>query len=228
MGDGIGTVPAGQGSRRLALTTDHPNGGPFTAYPTIIRLLMDPAYRAEMLATIHERAARRSTLRDLQRAYTLSEIAIITRAAPARILGLGAKGHLGVGADGDVAIYRPQDDKEAMFARPSYVLKGGVVIARDGAIVTPPSDATARTFFVRRRTTRPSYRISTITLPVPTRWRPKITPWPLVNLRMAGRFPVRHDRPATSHDHDYSRTRSHPPSSGFHTGRRGSWRDPAR
>ncbi len=123
---------------RLALTTDHPNGGPFTSYPTIIRLLMDTAYRAEMLATIHERAARRSTLRDLQRAYSLSEIAIITRAAPARILGLSAKGHLGVGADADMAIYRPLDDKEAMFARPAYVLKGGVVVARDGAVITPP------------------------------------------------------------------------------------------
>ena len=34
-----------------------------------------------------------------------------------------------------MAIYRPMDDKEAMFARPAYVLKGGVVIARDGTRV---------------------------------------------------------------------------------------------
>jgi formylmethanofuran dehydrogenase subunit A len=133
---------------RLALTTDHPNGGPFTAYPGIIRLLMDADHRAEWLTRIHERAARRSTLRDLSRVYSLYEIAVITRAAPARILGLPTKGHLGAGADADVAIYRPHADREAMFARPAYILKDGVVVARDGAIVAPPFAAPGRTLFV--------------------------------------------------------------------------------
>jgi len=134
---------------RLALSTDHPNGGPFTAYPGIIRLLMEPQHRAEWLTRIHPRAARRAALGDLDRAYTLSEIAIITRAAPARILGLTAKGHLGVGADADIAIYRPDADREAMFARPAYVLKGGVVVARDGAIVAPPEATPSRTYYVQ-------------------------------------------------------------------------------
>ena len=38
-----------------------------------------------------------SELAGLDRQYTLSEIAIITRAGPARILGLKNKGHLGPG-----------------------------------------------------------------------------------------------------------------------------------
>src|SRR5205823_1798013 len=68
------------------------------------------------------------------REYTLQEIAIITRAAPARILGLTQKGHLGVGADGDVAIYTPSADRRAMFELPRFVLKAGEVIVEQGEI----------------------------------------------------------------------------------------------
>ena len=34
----------------MVLTTDHPNGGPFTSYPHLIRLLMDRSFRDEQLA----------------------------------------------------------------------------------------------------------------------------------------------------------------------------------
>ena len=34
---------------RVAMSTDHPNGGSFLAYPEIIRLLMDRTYRGDML-----------------------------------------------------------------------------------------------------------------------------------------------------------------------------------
>ena len=46
---------------RLALSTDHPNGGSFLAYPEIIRLLMDRAYRREILSRVH-RVVRETTL----------------------------------------------------------------------------------------------------------------------------------------------------------------------
>ena len=54
------------------------------------------------------KALKRIVLPDLDREYTLSEIAIITSAGPARALGLSQKGHLGVGADADVAIYNDE------------------------------------------------------------------------------------------------------------------------
>src|SRR5262249_24424154 len=76
----------------------------------------------------------RSTLKDLGRQYSLYEIAIITRASPARILGLKDKGHLGPGADGDVTIYTPGADKRAMFELPRVVLKGGEVVVEQGEI----------------------------------------------------------------------------------------------
>jgi formylmethanofuran dehydrogenase subunit A len=77
---------------RIAMSTDHPNGGSFLAYPRIIALLMDRGLRADMLGRLPARVRARSGLADLPREYTLAEIAIITRAAPARMLGLPARG----------------------------------------------------------------------------------------------------------------------------------------
>ena len=120
---------------RIFLTTDHPNGAPFTTYPHLIRLLMDRGFRNDMLQTINKHAAGASTLAGIAREYSLYEIAILTRAAPARILGLRDRGHLGSGAAADIAVYTEQADKEAMFARPDYVFKDGRLVVRDGALV---------------------------------------------------------------------------------------------
>jgi formylmethanofuran dehydrogenase subunit A len=117
---------------RVVMSTDHPNGGSFLAYPQIIRLLMDRAYRQERLKEVHPVVRERSVLADLTREYTLNEIAIITRAGPARILGLAHKGHLGPGADADLTIYTPHEDKEQMFALPRYVIKDGRILVEEG------------------------------------------------------------------------------------------------
>lgn len=119
---------------RIAMSTDHPNGGSFLAYPEIVQLLMDRNYRAEILKRVHPRVLERSALKDLDREYSLYEIAIITRAAPARMLGLKDKGHLGPGADADIAIYTPGSDKRAMFEMPRFVLKAGAVVVEQGEI----------------------------------------------------------------------------------------------
>jgi formylmethanofuran dehydrogenase subunit A len=87
--------------------------------------------RDEALARLPERVKSRTGLGGIGREYSLSEIAVITRAAPARILGLADRGHLGPGAVGDVTIYRPDDDKERMFALPRWVIKEGAVLIDD-------------------------------------------------------------------------------------------------
>src|SRR5436309_394784 len=119
---------------RVAMSTDHPNGGSFLAYPQIVQLLMDRTYRQEVLKRVHPRVLQRCTLKDLDREYTLNEIAIITRAGPARILGLKRKGHLGVGADAGITVYTPSADRKAMFELPRYVLKGGQVVVEQGEV----------------------------------------------------------------------------------------------
>jgi formylmethanofuran dehydrogenase subunit A len=130
---------------RISLTTDHPNGASFVAYPRIIHLLMDREYRREMMGQVHAKALAKTNLPELDREYSLFEIAIITRAGPARLLGLKNKGHLGIGADADVTIYDRDEDKERMFATPRYVIKDGRVLVEDGHI---REDVYGRTFFV--------------------------------------------------------------------------------
>ncbi len=119
---------------RISLSTDHPNGASFVSYPRIIRLLMDREYRRETIKKVNPKALAKTLLPDLDREYSLSEIAIITRAAPARILGLRNKGHLGIGADADITIYDKDEDKEQMFSTPRYVIKEGRILVEDGEI----------------------------------------------------------------------------------------------
>jgi len=117
---------------RMVFSTDHPNGGSFMSYPKLIRLLMDREFRKQEMAKVNQKAIEASGLRDCQdRELSLYEIAIITRAGPARLLGLTCKGHLGVGADADVTIYEENADKEEMFSTPRYVIKGGELIIED-------------------------------------------------------------------------------------------------
>jgi formylmethanofuran dehydrogenase subunit A len=124
---------------RVSMTTDHPNGGPFTSYPHLIRLLMDKGFRDEQLAKLNPEAQVASALPELTREFSLYDIAIITRAGPARLLGLKDRGHLGVGAAADIAVYRDHADKERMFTSPAYVFKDGQLVARDGVLVATPT-----------------------------------------------------------------------------------------
>jgi formylmethanofuran dehydrogenase subunit A len=119
---------------RVYLTTDHPNGAAFWRYPEIIQLLMSAEFRREELKKLPANALERIFLPDLTREYTLFEIAIITSAGPARALGLPHKGHLGVGADADIAIFNDGKDVARMFAYPRYVIKGGEVVIEEGEI----------------------------------------------------------------------------------------------
>jgi formylmethanofuran dehydrogenase subunit A len=120
---------------RIFLTTDHPNGAPFTTYPHLIRLLMDKSFRNDQLKRIHPDAAHASILSGIQREYSLYEIAIMTRAAPAKSLGLQDRGHLAPGAAADITVYKPNRNVEKMFEKPEYVFKDGQLVARQGKIV---------------------------------------------------------------------------------------------
>jgi formylmethanofuran dehydrogenase subunit A len=121
---------------RIFLTTDHPNGACFWRYPEIIHLLMNADFRRERVRALPEAALSRIFLDELDREYTLGEIAIITSAGPARALGMKNKGHLGIGADADVAIYNEKPDGEMLFRYPRYVIKAGELAVEEGEIRT--------------------------------------------------------------------------------------------
>jgi len=127
---------------RVFLTTDHPNGAPFTAYPTLVRLLMDRSYRNDCLKTLHPAAQKATNLASIDREYTLSEIAIMTRASPARLLGLADRGQLGIAAAADITVYADGPDREKMFREPRYVFKDGVEVSGESGIAAMPIGAT--------------------------------------------------------------------------------------
>ena len=120
---------------RIFLTTDHPNGAPFTSYPHLIRLLTDKTFRNDMLSSISPDAQKLSTLASIDREYSLYEIAIMTRAGAAKLVGLHDRGHLGVGAAADITVYTDHADREKMFSKPDYVFKDGELVVRNGSVV---------------------------------------------------------------------------------------------
>lgn len=120
---------------RVFFTTDHPNGAPFTTYPELFHLLMDRDHRNRWLSKINAEAADVCLLRHLDREYDLNDIAIMTRAAPAKLLGLPDRGHLGTGAVADIAVYDEQEDKAAMFARAHLLFKDGRQVVHNGRVI---------------------------------------------------------------------------------------------
>jgi len=138
------------------LTTDNPNGAPFVKYPEIIGLLMSKEYRDREFATVHPKTGSRVILPSLDRELTFDEIAVMTRAGQARALGLieRGKGHLGPGAEADIAIYPIKPEKidpskqyaEIIrgFAQTKYTMKLGVMISKDDQVL---ADNQNRTFW---------------------------------------------------------------------------------
>jgi formylmethanofuran dehydrogenase subunit A len=129
------------------MTTDHPNAGPFTRYPVVTSWLMSKKARDAKLASLHKWVAERSSIGSISREITFYELAMMTRAGPAKSLGLGKKkGSLGVGADADIAVYNfnpktmdaTQDPESLVKAleRAAYTVKGGEVVVKDGEVVS--------------------------------------------------------------------------------------------
>ena len=137
---------------KIFMTTDHPNGGPFTSYPRIIAWLMSKKAREATLKKVNPRAKSRSLLPSIDRELNFYEIAIMTRAGQAKALGLKSKGHLGIGADADIAIYnvnpetvdpsRKYKTVRRAFKRAGYTIKGGKLVVKNGEILRHVEGAT--------------------------------------------------------------------------------------
>ncbi|MDD1672283.1 MAG: formylmethanofuran dehydrogenase subunit A [Methanomicrobiales archaeon] len=130
------------------LATDNPNGSPFVKYPEIIALLMSNPYRQAEIATLPPETESRISLPAIDRELDWNEIAMMTRAGQGRALGLRklGRGHLGLGAIADIAIYPLSIgaiDPSKEYTRviealrlTRYTIKNGKVIARDGEILS--------------------------------------------------------------------------------------------
>jgi formylmethanofuran dehydrogenase subunit A len=90
--------------------------------------------RSRWLEKLPAEALAVTTLPSLTREYSWGEIATMTRAAPARLLGLKDRGHLAPGARADIAIYRPGADLAETFRHAVRVYKDGDCVVRDGEL----------------------------------------------------------------------------------------------
>ncbi|MDR2544406.1 MAG: formylmethanofuran dehydrogenase subunit A [Methanobrevibacter sp.] len=132
---------------QIFLTTDSPNAGPFIRYPRVISWLMSNKRRTEMIENreVHKAVEKKSMLATIDREYDFNEIATISRAAPAKAYGFTDRGHLGIGANADIAVYdiKPNDidpsaEHEAIekgFGNATYTFKDGKILVKDGEIV---------------------------------------------------------------------------------------------
>jgi formylmethanofuran dehydrogenase subunit A len=131
---------------RCYITTDHPNAGPFTRYPRVIKWLMSKKARdTQINAFKHkDRVLAATDIGSLDKELSLYELAQMTRAGPAKTLGLGGMcGGLKPGMDADVAVYNFNPDKpvadpediEKAFSRCAAVFKSGVQVVSNGEIV---------------------------------------------------------------------------------------------
>ena len=76
-----------------------------------------------------------TSLASLTREYTLNEIALMTRAAPAKLLGLKDRGALGPGMAADIAVYDDLANRAAMFRAARLVFKDGALAVKDGDVL---------------------------------------------------------------------------------------------
>ncbi len=145
-------------SDKVVVSTDWPNGGPFTEYPYIMAMLMSKKMREKELERVSPYVQKASSLPAIDVEKTLYEVIQMSRSLPAKILGMENKGHLGVGADADVAIYDinpnevdPSTQYEFVnkaFRKPAYTIKGGEIVVKDGELV---AETWGRTYWVDAR-----------------------------------------------------------------------------
>lgn len=132
---------------RTFITTDHPNAGPFTRYPRVIKWLMNKKSREAVLSSMKkmDKVIDATTIHTLDRELTLYEIAAMTRTGPAKCLGLSSYyGSLKPGLIADVAVYdlnykdMPSDPEkiESAFLRSAAFVKSGEIVVRDGEVLS--------------------------------------------------------------------------------------------
>jgi len=132
-------------SSNISFSTDSPNGCFYSSYPKLFAWLLSRGNRKEL---------------GLDAEYSLYKLAKITRTNPARQLGLENKGHLGIGADADIAIYDLDEDTdggelEKRLGNCSFLLKDGEAIIRDGKLNR--ARARKKTFYFVPEVTEKAY-----------------------------------------------------------------------
>jgi formylmethanofuran dehydrogenase subunit A len=182
---------------RIFMTTDHPNGGPFTAYPKIIAWLISKKAREASLKRINPRARSRSLLPSIERELGFNEIATVTRAGQARALGLKNKGHLGIGADADIAVYNLNPETidpsrnfrtvRRAFKRSAYTIKGGNVVVKNGVVL---KHVDGRTMWLDVKVSEPARITKDMKRRFKEYWTVEYENYPVSQEHLKGLYPI--------------------------------------
>ena len=144
---------------RCFITTDHPNAGPFTRYPRVIKWLMSAKAREAQIKAFKnsDKVVAATHIAGMDREISLYELAQMTRAGPAKSLGLASMcGGLKPGMDADVVVYDFSPDNpvtnpdqiEAAFSKAAHVFKSGVEVVTNGEVV---NNGNKRTIWVNAK-----------------------------------------------------------------------------
>lgn len=130
---------------QVQFSTNYPNHGDINDTPKMLSLLMSNEKRTDYLNTLNAKKYADKFLNGNNESLTFNDIIIITRASPAKSLGIAhLKGNLGSGADGDVNILdvnmndielpKEVDAIEKAFLNLNYVVKGGNIVKQNDNI----------------------------------------------------------------------------------------------
>ncbi len=127
---------------QISLSLNYPNYSNINNIPEIATWLISKNARANFMKEMNKEFLKNNKLQNSDKCLTFNELVILTRASPAKSLGLGSiKGNLGVGADADINILdidirdiNLEKDFETLktaFSNIEYVIKAGKIIKKE-------------------------------------------------------------------------------------------------
>jgi formylmethanofuran dehydrogenase subunit A len=130
---------------QLQFSINYPNYANITDVPQIAALLMSEKARERFIESMNPSFKNKTNLLSNTKSLSFQEFVIITRASPAKSLGLSKfKGHLDIDADGDVNILdinanefdlnKEPDSLEKVLTSIEYVVKNGEIIKKQDNI----------------------------------------------------------------------------------------------
>ena len=127
---------------QVQLSVNFPNYSSISKVPQISSWLLSNKAREDFMQDFSSEFLKDNTISSNNESLSFFEYVIITRASPAKSLGIGdIKGNLGIGADGDLNIIDLNLKKENIhnnyqsvidaFSNLNYVIKSGKIIKKD-------------------------------------------------------------------------------------------------
>ena len=126
---------------QISFSLNFPNYANLSDIPEIATWLISKDARENFMKDMHNEFLKNNTLSNNEKVLNFSDFVCVTRASPAKSLGLANfKGNLGVGADGDlnildinineIDISKKYEEFRTALSNIDYVIKSGIIIKK--------------------------------------------------------------------------------------------------